>query len=60
MNIAPIGSNDAAQSARAMGDLLKQTTTAAMGLEHKLLTASVTEQVENQNPLLGNGIDVSA
>jgi hypothetical protein len=58
MNIAPIGSYDIAQSVREMGDLLKQTTGATMGLQDKLMTMSVTEQVENS--ALGNEIDVSA
>jgi hypothetical protein len=57
MNIAPVGSFNVAQSARDMGDLLKETVDASMGLEHKLLTASVTELVDENK---GNEIDVSA
>ena len=59
MNIAStgIGYYDVAQSVREMGDLLKQTTGAAMGLADKLMTASVTELVDQSK---GNEIDVSA
>jgi hypothetical protein len=58
MNIAPTGSNALAQSVSDLGELLKQTTNAALGLETKMMKASVVERV--QNPALGNGIDISA
>jgi DNA-binding MarR family transcriptional regulator len=58
MNIAPTGNNALAQSVSDLGELLKQTTSAVMGLETKMMKASVVERV--QNPALGNGIDFSA
>lgn len=58
MDITSIGSSGIARNIAEMGDLLKDITNTGMGLEKKLMTASVTEMVEN--PALGNGIDVSA
>jgi hypothetical protein len=58
MNISATGNGALTQSIRDMGDLLKETTGAAMDLETKMMKVSVTEQVEDQS--LGNNIDVSA
>jgi hypothetical protein len=58
MNIAPTGYSAVAQSTSELGELLKQTTNAALGLETKMMKASVAEKVDN--PALGNEIDVSA
>jgi hypothetical protein len=58
MNISSAGSFDVARSVAEMGDLLKQMTSSKIGLEDKLMKASVTEQVENAN--IGTQLDVSA
>ena len=49
---------DVSRSIQEMGDLLKNISSSAMGLQEKLLRVSVTEKVSDPN--LGGNLDVSA
>ena len=57
MNVTSTGF-DVTRSIEAMGDLLKNITSSAMGLQDKLLKVSITEKVTD--PALGQNFDVSA
>lgn len=51
-------SSDVSRTIREMGDLLKNITSTAMGMQEKFLKVSVTEKLTDPN--LGGNIDVSA
>ena len=57
MNVTSTGF-DVTRSIEAMGDLLKNITSSAMGLQDKLLKVSITEKVTD--PALGQNFDVNA
>jgi len=59
MNITSTPAADAAaKSIEAMGNLLKNATSQAMGLEDKLMKVNVAEKVTT--PGLGENLDISA
>ena len=58
MNITSTPASDVAKSIEAMGNLLKNATDQAMGLENKLMKVNVTEKATT--PGLGENLDISA
>jgi hypothetical protein len=60
MNISPASTDYVSNSIKQMSDMLKSVTDQAMAMDTKMMKVSVTEQVENSDPNLGNKIDVTA
>ncbi len=58
MNITSTPALDTAKCIEAMGNLLKNVTNQAMGLEDKLMKVNITEKLTT--PGLGENIDISA